>query len=96
MRSRYSAFCVGDCEYLLYSWAPETAPDDLELDEDLRWERLEILDTSQGGLWDQFGTVSFVAHYCFVDNSQARGLQREISNFRRYEGRWVYVDGVVS
>ncbi|MDR7355592.1 SEC-C motif-containing protein [Corynebacterium felinum] len=90
MRSRFSAFCVGDCDYLLYSWAPETAPVDLELDEDLRWERLEILSTDEGGLFDQSGTVTFVAHYRARGSA---GFQRECSSFRRHEGRWVYVDG---
>lgn len=31
MRSRYSAFVLGNEEYLLYSWAPETAPHSLNL-----------------------------------------------------------------
>ncbi|MDQ6967588.1 MAG: YchJ family metal-binding protein, partial [Mariprofundaceae bacterium] len=31
MRSRYSAFVLGDAEYLLKTWHPDTAPDNFQL-----------------------------------------------------------------
>ena len=38
MRSRYSAFAVGDAAYLLATWHPSTRPPALELDPGVRWE----------------------------------------------------------
>jgi SEC-C motif-containing protein len=90
MRSRYSAFAVGDAAYLLATWAPETRPRALELDASLRWYRLDIVGTTRGGLGDTEGTVEFVAHYR-ADGVAAQ--QHEVSRFAKSGGRWLYVDG---
>lgn len=45
MRSRYSAFAVGDARYLLATWHPSTRPSSLELDPDQVWRRLDVLAT---------------------------------------------------
>ena len=37
MRSRYSAFAVGDADYLLRTWHPSSRPRELVLEPDLRW-----------------------------------------------------------
>jgi SEC-C motif-containing protein len=37
MRSRYSAFAVGDAGYLLRTWHPSARPRTLSLDPALRW-----------------------------------------------------------
>ncbi len=90
MRSRYSAFAVGDAAYLLATWDPGTRPRTLELDPAVRWTGLEVLATTGGGLFDAEGTVTFRAH------ARAGGedhVQAERSRFRRVDGRWVYVDG---
>lgn len=91
MRSRYSAFAVGDEAYLLRSWHPDTRPKRLDLDPEQVWRRLDVLTTSGGGLFDSTGTVEFVAHY--VDHG-TRGSMREHSTFVREDGRWLYVDAV--
>ena len=91
MRSRFSAFAVGDIAYLLFSWHPVTRPHHFSLDPDTRWTHLEILETARGGALDAEGTVSFVAH------SERRGqpaTQGEVSRFSRQDGRWVYVSPV--
>lgn len=90
MRSRYSAFATGDTEYLLHSWHPSTRPGELRLDPSQRWERLEIVSTSGGGLLHAEGTVEFRAHY---RHSSHNGVLHERSRFTRVDGRWVYVDG---
>jgi SEC-C motif-containing protein len=90
MRSRYSAFAVGDAAYLLATWAPETRPMALELDASVRWYRLDIVGTTRGGLGDTEGTVEFVAHYR-ADGVAAQ--QHEVSRFAKSGGRWLYVDG---
>ncbi len=90
MRSRYSAFAVGDAAYLLATWAPETRPATLELDASVSWFRLDIVGATRGGLSDSEGTVEFVAH-SRVDGVAAQ--QHEISRFAKRSGRWLYVDG---
>lgn len=91
MRSRYSAYAVGDVAYLLRSWHPRSRPTELTLDAELRWYRLDILATSRGGMMDADGTVEFRAHYKSPDGA---GAQHETSRFVREAGAWVYVDGV--
>jgi len=51
MRSRYSAFAVGDAGYLLRTWHPSGRPQTLSLDPALRWTRLAVLETRDGGLF---------------------------------------------
>ena len=34
MRSRFTAFALGDADYLLRTWHPDTRPESLELDPD--------------------------------------------------------------
>ena len=90
MRSRFSAFAVGDAAYLLRSWHPSTRPSDLELDADVEWRRLQIVDSVDGGADDAEGVVEFRASFRSPDGV---GLMRERSRFARVDGRWVYVDG---
>ena len=90
MRSRYSAFAVGDADYLLYSWHPSTRPSTLELDPDTQWRRLQIVDTVGGGPDDTVGVVEFRAS---SRGGEGPGLMHERSRFARVDGRWVYVDG---
>ena len=92
MRSRYSAFAVGDPAYLLATWHTTTRPRRLDLDPDVRWTGLEVLGTTGGQLLAAEGTVSFRAHR--VAGGVA-GVQAEDSRFIREGGRWVYLDGDV-
>ena len=88
MRSRYSAFAVGDAGYLLRTWHPSARPRTLSLDPELRWTRLAVLETHDGGLFDAAGTVQFRAIY--VHDGQ-RGVLAETSRFVRQDGQWVYL-----
>ncbi|MGY1827363.1 YchJ family protein [Blastococcus sp. SYSU DS0541] len=90
MRSRYSAFAVGDAGYLLRTWHPRTRPPELDLDPAVRWTGLEVLATSGGGLLSARGTVEFVARF---RHGAADGEQHEVSRFEREDGAWRYVDG---
>lgn len=92
MRSRYTAFAVGDRDYLLRSWHPDTRPAALDLDPDIRWRFLEIVRTERGGPFDSDGVVEFAAHH--RDPGGSRVL-REVSRFERVDGAWRYLDGVV-
>lgn len=91
MRSRYTAFVMGDTPYLGYSWHPDTRPATIHDRLDRRWVQLDVLATSGGGLLDQEGTVEFDARYRDGDETDDRVLH-EHSTFARFEGRWVYVD----
>ncbi|GII04416.1 YchJ family protein [Planobispora takensis] len=87
MRSRFSAFSVGDERYLLRTWHPAARPPRVDLDKTVRWVRLEVLETTGGSAFHTEGTVRFRAHY--VERGNA-GLMDENSRFVRHEGRWVY------
>lgn len=90
MRSRYTAFVLGDERYLLETWHPDTRPGKLDLSGDRRWLGLKILATSGGGPEDTLGTVEFVARYKIA----GRGYRlHEHSRFERTDGGWRYVDG---
>jgi SEC-C motif-containing protein len=90
MRSRFSAFAVGDTAYLLATWDPRTRPAALDLDPGQRWTSLEIVDRADGSPFHTTGTVEFRAHY---RHDGARGALHERSRFRREDGAWLYVDG---
>ncbi len=87
MRSRYTAFCIGDYSYLKQTWHPETCPDDLGSDEPSNWISLEILDSDVEG--DE-GEVEFRA--CLIFDNKLETLH-EISQFDRVDGRWLYHSG---
>jgi acetyl esterase/lipase len=61
MRSRYTAYAREDGPYLLASWHSSTRPATLPFDASLRWTRLQVVETSGGGLLDTVGTVHFRA-----------------------------------
>lgn len=91
MRSRYSAFAVGDEDYLIRSWHPDTRPASVDLDPRTEWVRLEILSTGAGTPFHNEGTVEFRAHF----REGGRGSElHEHSRFLRHEGAWVYLDAL--
>ncbi|MBE7193523.1 MAG: SEC-C domain-containing protein [Gordonia polyisoprenivorans] len=92
MRSRFTAFAVGDVAHLRASWHPTTRPETLGLDPDVRWYRLDVVDVVAGGPFDDDGEVAFRA---FHRSADGRGVLAERSRFVRDDGRWYYLDGVV-
>ncbi|USY22663.1 YchJ family protein [Nocardiopsis exhalans] len=93
MRSRYSAFVVGDEAYLLRSWHPDTRPAGADPDPHTEWLGLEILSTGEGTPFHNEGTVEFRAR--FREGGRASELH-EHSRFLRHEGAWVYLDALDS
>ncbi|GLW98506.1 YchJ family metal-binding protein [Microtetraspora sp. NBRC 16547] len=87
MRSRFSAFSVGDADYLLRTWHPSTRPERVDLDGGPRWVRLEILETTGGSAFHAEGTVRFRAHY---RDHGTPGEMEEHSHFVRHAGAWTY------
>lgn len=92
MRSRYTAFVVGDARYLEETWHPRTRPDGLTLDATQRWTGLRIVDVEAGGEGDTRGVVEFRAAW---RHGRERGVLAERSRFVRQSGRWWYLDGEV-
>jgi SEC-C motif-containing protein len=88
MRSRYSAYAIGDAPYLLETWHPTTRPRTIELDRSIAWLSLTIIGRTGGGMLDTTGTVEFVARY---RSDGQRGEQHENSSFVREDRRWFYV-----
>ena len=85
MRSRYSAFAVGDAAYLLATWHPSTRPGSLDLDDDVRWTGLDVLGTTGGSLLGAEGTVEFRAHH-LVAGGRARSTRTAGSSARAASG----------
>lgn len=91
MRSRFSAFALGEDAYLLATWHPSTRPKRLRLDPAREWTGLEIVGHTGGGPFHTEGTVEFRAHYRAGGKA---GVQQENSHFVREDGAWLYVDAL--
>jgi SEC-C motif domain protein len=90
MRSRYTAYVMGDIAYLRDTWHPATRPPQLDPQPpDLRWLGLDVRRHTQQD--ERHATVEFVARS--RQHGRATRLH-ELSRFERVEGRWLYVDGV--
>lgn len=90
MRSRYSAYAVGNLDYVWQTWHPRTRPSEPTAEAGLTWTGLEIVDTVEGLSGDESGEVEFRAHY--VHNRRS-GTLHERSRFAVRARRWFYVDG---
>ena len=97
MRSRYSAFVLGDIGYLADTLSQEqrAAFDEIEAEKtakDSKWQGLEIRAVTGGGEGDDHGTVEFVARFRL--NNQPR-LHHELAEFTREDGRWICSGGTM-
>lgn len=109
MRSRYSAFAVGEVDHLLRTQGPDLRSRQplpvqrLALQQscrELRWLRLEILASEAGTALDLEGTVTFRAHYrsAGFSGGKGQGVLRERSRFGReggsLAGAWLYLEAL--
>lgn len=101
MRSRYSAYALGDVDYLIATH-PEPQRSTQQRRRELRassrqvrWIQLDILAVERGGVEDCQGTVQFAAH-C-IAAGQRRCLE-ETSLFQRRDGQiggdWLYIQAL--
>jgi SEC-C motif-containing protein len=95
MRARYSAYALGNIDFLFESLAPESRFDfDRKAvqhwSSQSQWLGLDILSTEGGQTGDAEGFVEFVAHFVLDGKTQAH---RERSKFRfdADEGRWYFL-----
>ena len=93
MRSRYSAYVLGDEAYLLATWHAATRPAQLALSagDQPRWLGLSVKRCTPTGV--DSAEVEFVARYRVGGRGQR---MHETSRFQREAGRWYYVSGDVS
>jgi SEC-C motif-containing protein len=97
MRSRYTAYTLGDVDYIVESHDPETRD---EIDpsatrawaDEADWLGLEIMSTEGGGADENEGTVEFIARY---EARERVRTHHERSVFKRRKGRWYFHDGKV-
>ncbi|WP_424069794.1 YchJ family protein [Paraburkholderia sp.] len=96
MRSRYSAYVLGDTAYLRSTWAPHTCPADLDANPEApdapRWLGLQIKRFAEQDA--SHAEVEFVAR--FKVGGRAHRLHETSRFVRGDDGHWRYVDGDVS
>jgi len=90
MRSRYSAYCLGDVNYLQatthdHTWKDEELKFIQEWADNSFWQHLDIVNSS-----DEI--VEFKAYYIFEGKQH---LHHEKSTFKKVNDMWKYVDGEV-
>lgn len=85
MRSRYSAFALGNPDYLLATWHPTVRPEFFSIDSNEEWLGLKITGSSTAG---DTATVSFVAR---SRQDGTTHVLTETSRFGLEEGRWYYL-----
>ncbi len=88
MRSRYSAYCLGDVNYLKatthdHSWSDEELKFIQDWADNSTWQHLEIVSHNKD-------TVEFKAYYIF---DGVQHLHHEKSAFLKVNDMWKYVDG---
>jgi SEC-C motif-containing protein len=99
MRSRYSAYVVGDINYIDQTHI-KLANDDFDKDAAAEWSSnsewlgLEIKSSKLGQAQDQKGTVEFIARYKAKNNDKVFTHQ-EISEFEKVDGKWLYKSGQI-
>lgn len=92
MRSRYTAYVLGDGSHLFRTWHARTRPEHTAPDPRVRWLDLEVLDVVDGGPDDAEGVVEFRARWMSDDDGPVRRAElHERSRFVRRAGRWVYL-----
>ena len=97
MRSRYDAYVRCDVDYLIETTLFENrsfynvdAIKDWAINS--KWLKLEVLNTIRGKESDSDGIVEFKAYY--LENEKLK-VHHEVSNFKKVNGVWFYVDGSV-
>jgi SEC-C motif-containing protein len=92
MRSRYTAFVLGDIDYIVATYHPDQRDEvDREAAEEWSseadWHGLEIVSTEGGGPDDDVGFVEFVARYEMEGKDLAH---HERARFEKVDGAWYF------
>ncbi len=95
MRSRYSAFVLCKGDYLLLSHSqkyrdPNNIENTIRWSRSVAWNHLEIIETIDGKIGDDHGTVEFKAY--FKEKNKIKFIH-EKSFFIKENNHWVYEIG---
>lgn len=93
MRSRYSAYALGNLDYVFRTWHPKTRPHDVSPVDGIAFVGLEVLEMVAGGPDDDIGVVEFRARLRGPDGTSEF---HERSRFSKRAGQWMYVDGSIT
>jgi SEC-C motif domain protein len=100
MRSRYTAFCQANVDYLISTHQRSRSDDPVRDRQELlqtinttRWVGLTIIATEKGKRKDKRGIVEFIATCERVGVMGRRDQLHERSRFVKVGDRWLYVDG---
>jgi SEC-C motif domain protein len=92
MRSRFTAYALGEVDYLLETHHPDHRPDRSEIAswaKRARFTALDVLKTEAGAAGDAKGVVEFIAYF---EEDGVKREHHERSRFERLDDRWYYVD----
>ncbi|MFA7555951.1 MAG: YchJ family metal-binding protein [Spongiibacteraceae bacterium] len=95
MRSRFSAFCSANVDYLIQSHHPSKRQHNdrqslTETINECNWLTLSIINTKRGLAEDTSGEVEFIASYTHQGKTL---LLQENSRFINEHKQWFYLDG---
>lgn len=98
MRSRYTAYCLEQVDYILSTTHSKTrkqyhVADIAQWAKESNWQQLKVLKTEKGGVSDLEGIVEFKAYY--LDAKGKQQIHHEQSFFEKQNGQWYYVEGII-
>ena len=96
MRSRYTAYVMGEAQYLFRTWHANTRPSlqSLKASGPQTLIGLKIVSTQAGGENDQKGMVEFISSRYSPSLMGEIEQHKEKSLFARVKGNWVYIDAI--
>lgn len=96
MRSRYSAYAIGNAQYLFRTWHASTRPTLQSLREigPQTLIGLKIISTKAGGIDDNKGMVEFISTRYSPSLMGEIEQHKEKSLFAKVKGNWVYIDAI--
>ena len=98
MRSRYTAYTLGNVDYILVTWAEQTrqtvdSASLLQRCKETEYLSLKIISKIGGTRKHTAGQVEFAAAFKSLGKLQTH---HEVSNFIKQADQWFYLDGEVS
>jgi len=96
MRSRYTAYVMGNAQYLFRTWHSSTRPSlqSLKKSGAQTLIGLKIISTQAGAESDQKGMVEFISSRYSPSLMGEIEQHKEKSLFARVKGNWVYIDAI--
>lgn len=96
MRSRYTAYVMGNAQYLYRTWHSNTRPSlqSLRASGPQTLIGLKIISTQAGGVDDLKGMVEFISSRYSPSLMGEIEQYKEKSLFIRIKGHWVYIDAI--